>query len=401
MDGRDNGHGYRKWLHLALCFLVTFLGGTFYSYSVIGYELQRLWNLSTAEAGFPYFAALGAYGYLMIVGGVLDRKFGSEKIPLYLGSVLFGLGFVGASFVERNIVLFSILFFITGFGIALMDSTTLPIATSWMPERPGLAIGIARTGFGIASLLATPLFEYVIGRYGFNQGLRIVGVAYLFLAILLALLLKRNPRIDDGRGHSDIKGALLEILSRRCFWIIWIAYFTGLLIPLSYVGYIKQIGIELAKISSDLLVFLMALFALFNGLGRLIYGRIIDVKGFRYSATIAYLLTIIALALLWLYPSPYIFTASSIILYIHLGGWLVIAPTEVRRLSDPRNYPLGWPAIMTGYATAVFTGTALTGFIKDSFKSYTPLFPMAIALLTILGTASLYLFYRCRCLQQA
>jgi len=142
--------GKRKWIYPALCFVITFLGGTLYSYSIVGYEIQKLWGVSAAEAGIPYLAALGVYGYLMVLGGVLERRFGSEKVPLYLGALMFGLGFTSSSFVERNVALFTASYLVAGLGLALMDSMTLPIATSWVPERPGLAVGVARTGFGIA-----------------------------------------------------------------------------------------------------------------------------------------------------------------------------------------------------------------------------------------------------------
>ena len=50
-----------------------------------------------------------------------------------------------------------------------MDSMTLPIATSWILDKPGLAVGIARTGFGISSLVVAPLLEYMFKVMGSAQ----------------------------------------------------------------------------------------------------------------------------------------------------------------------------------------------------------------------------------------
>jgi hypothetical protein len=44
----------RRWVYPGMCFVITFLGGTLYSYSVIGYEIQKLWSVSSAEAEIPY-----------------------------------------------------------------------------------------------------------------------------------------------------------------------------------------------------------------------------------------------------------------------------------------------------------------------------------------------------------
>ena len=210
--------GKRKWIYPALCFVITFLGGTLYSYSIVGYEIQKLWGVSAAEAGIPYLAALGVYGYLMVLGGVLERRFGSEKVPLYLGALMFGLGFTSSSFVERNVALFTASYLVAGLGLALMDSMTLPIATSWVPDRPGLAVGVARTGFGIAPLVVAPLLEHLFRVYGFSVGLRIVGVSYLVASLAVASLAEVNPSSREKLVQGNVSKELLVVASTRCFW---------------------------------------------------------------------------------------------------------------------------------------------------------------------------------------
>jgi predicted MFS family arabinose efflux permease len=389
--------GRYRWIYPMLCFIITFLGGTLYSYSVIGYEIQRLWGVSATEVGIPYFAALGVYGYLMVLGGVLEKRFRSEKIPLYLGAILFGLGFTASSFVDRSMALFTVTYLVAGLGIALMDSMTLPIATSWVPDKPGLAVGIARTGFGIASLVVAPLFEYLFKVYGFNISLRIVGITYLAISITVAFLSKVNPEYGKRQIYGDIDRALLNVLSMKCFWVICILFFAGLFTPLAYIGYVKQIGVELVSIDPKVMGYLIAVFSIFNGLGRVLYGKMIDSRGFLFTATLNYVSMICALIALWLYPSQIIFIISSIAIYLNLGGWLVIAPTEVRSVTLPENYSLSWPLIMTGYATAVFIGTAVTGVIRDTFGSFGAVLPISLSVILVLGIAPTYLIYRKIC----
>lgn len=389
-----------RWFYPMLCFFITFLGGTLYAYSIIGYELQRLWNVSAVEAGIPYFASLAAYGYLMILGGLLEEKLRSEKAPLYLGAFLFGLGLIFTGFVDRNIAIFSILYFVVGLGIALMDSMTLPIATSWIPEKPGLAVGIARTGFGLAPLFVAPLLEHLFKVYGFSNSLKIVGIAYLVIALTIAYLAKMNPNTSKTQGSEGVSKALTDILYIKCFWVVWVLYFAGLFTPLAFIGYVKQIGIELASLSSEAMGFIIAVFSVFNALGRILYGKIVDSKGFLPTATLNYTSTVLALTALWLYPSRVTFLISSPIIYLSLGGWMVIAPTEVRTITTPEKYTLSWPLLMTSYATAVFIGTIVTGVIRDALGGFQALFPTLITVTTIIGLTTTYTIHRKVCLKQ-
>ncbi|MEM0027793.1 MAG: MFS transporter [Ignisphaera sp.] len=386
-----------RWVYPILCFFITFLGGTIYSYSIIGYELQKQWGVSATEAGIPYFAYLCAYGYLMLLGGVLEKRFRSEKVPLFLGALFFGLGLIGASFIDKNVSLFSALFFVAGVGVALMDSMTLPIAASWVPDKPGLAIGIARAGFGIASLVAAPLFEYLFRVYGFSTGIRIVGIAFLVAALTLAYLTKMNPASREIQKQENLGESLRVVLSRGCFWIIWVLYFAGLFTPLAYVGYVKQIGVELASIDPQVMGYTIAIFSVFNGVGRVLYGKVIDLKGFLFAASINYASAILALTALWLYPSQVVFLLASPIIYLSLGGWLVIAPTEARRITSQERFSLSWPLLMTGYATAVFVGTLATGIIRDVVGGFQAVFPVFIAITVVIGLIPTYTIYRRAC----
>ena len=389
--------GKRRWIYPVLCFVITFLGGTLYSYSIVGYEIQRLWGVSAAEAGTPYLAALGVYGYLMVLGGVLERRFGTEKVPLYLGALMFGLGFTSSSFVDRNVTLFTASYLVAGLGLALMDSMTLPIATSWVPDRPGLAVGVARTGFGIASLVVAPLLEHLFRVYGFNVGLRIVGLSYLVASLAVASLAKVNPSSREKLVHGDVSRELLVVVSTKCFWLVWLLYFAGLFSSLAYVGYAKQIGVELASIDSELMGYLIAAFSIFNGASRVISGKITDAKGFLFAATLNYVLTLCALTALWLYPTPAVFVISSVVIYTNLGGWLVIAPAEVRSLISPEMYSLTWPLLMTGYASAALVGTAVAGIVRDVYGSFEALLPVTLSVILALGLLPLHLVYRRAC----
>ncbi|MEM3980932.1 MAG: hypothetical protein QXF79_06740, partial [Ignisphaera sp.] len=183
----------------------------------------------------------------------------------------------------------------------------------------------------------------------------------------------------------------------KCFWLIWLLYFAGLFTPLAFIGYVKQIGVELASINPELMGYAIAVFSIFNGVGRIIYGKIIDSKGFLFTATLNYSSTILALATLWLYPSRPVFLILSPIIYLSLGGWMVIAPTEIRTITAHEKYSLSWPLLMTSYATAVLIGTMAMGIVRDALGEFRAVFPVLITIIVVLGLIPIYATYRNTC----
>jgi MFS family permease len=166
---------------------------------------------------------------------------------------------------------------------------------------------------------------------------------------------------------------------------------------LAYIGYVKQIGVEIVSIKPEVMGYLIAIFSIFNGIGRVVYGKLIDMKGFLFSAILNYLLTVFTSVTLWLYPSYTMFILTSIIIYLTLGGWMVIAPTEIRTVISSNKYSLTWPLLMTGYSTAVLVGTVIAGLIRDVTGSFKLLFIVSLFITLVLGLIPIYMFYRKMC----
>jgi hypothetical protein len=75
-----------------------------------------------------------------------------------------------------------------GFGFGYASAT--PPAVKWFPAaRTGLIAGLVVSGFGLASLYAAPLSQWLIVTYSIQTAVLILGVAFLIIVVGLAQLL--------------------------------------------------------------------------------------------------------------------------------------------------------------------------------------------------------------------
>jgi MFS family permease len=116
----------------------------------------------------------------------------------------------------------------------------------------------------------------------------------------------------------------------------------------------------------------VALFAIFNGLGRPVFGLITDKLQFKKTALISFSL-IMAASGLMLFSGEgtvIIYLVSFSLFWFLFGGWLAIAPTAVSHMFGAKNYARNYGILFTAYGVGAFLGNLVAGAIKDTFGSY-------------------------------
>ncbi|CAH8659969.1 unnamed protein product [Schistosoma rodhaini] len=112
-----------------------------------------------------WFSAVtfAVYGIFMPLGGFLSRKIGYR--PVLALSCLFLSGGVLLSYftIEKTyvgvILTYSFLF---GTGVGLGFSVTLAVAATWFPEHRGFVVGLVVSGYGMGSLVFSPIQTFLI-----------------------------------------------------------------------------------------------------------------------------------------------------------------------------------------------------------------------------------------------
>jgi MFS transporter, OFA family, oxalate/formate antiporter len=177
-----------------------------------------------------------------------------------------------------------------------------------------------------------------------------------------------------------------HLLKSRSFYGLWICYTIGTLVGLSAIGISSPVGEEIININPGLAASSVALFALFNGISRPLFGWLSDRYRPHQVAIASYSLILLACLLMVNARSGQVglYLVAFCLFWFCLGGWLAIAPTTTLRLFNPDHYAQNYGIVFTAYGVGALIGTLSAGQIRDWFGSYTYAFYL-MALLAVVG----------------
>jgi len=349
---------------------------TVYSYSVFRLSIETHFSINTTLSGLPYMFALAFYSISMFISGRYIERF-NPRLLLILGSVFVSSAYLLSSF-STNIYLLTLTYgVIGGTGVGLMYGIPIQNASLWFNHRIGLVVGIILIGFGLSPLVTAPLGVYLIQSFGLMNSFRILGMIILgiLLTISLFIPLKRMEKKNPVNWNYPI------IVSNE-FKRLYVNFVIGTMIGLMIIGLTSKIGIELFKLDSITVASLMSLFAVLNGLGRPLFGLIIDRYSLRFAMILSYSLIIFSsLMLIFLRVElPMIFIVSFSIYWLNLGAWLSIAPNATRILFGQKDYSKNYGITFTAYGLGAILGIVLSGLLMDMFQSYYVIFSFVLIL---------------------
>jgi len=135
------------------------------------------------------FLCMGAAAFLW---GMLSDRFGT-RIVVFLGSVLLGLGLIGASRAEA-LLEFQLLFGgVLGVAAGSFYAPMMAAATAWLDHRRNLAAALVSAGMGIGSMTVSPLAGWLIGAFDWRTAMLIIGGVAWIVLIPAAVLVRRPP----------------------------------------------------------------------------------------------------------------------------------------------------------------------------------------------------------------
>lgn len=361
----------------------------------------------TAEHG-PWLTAsfLLGQGIFILIGAKIEKNFNTRAASL-LGCLIHSGCTLGTSWaIDTN---YSILVAVYGFGSGAGCGATyisnIIAGQQWYPLRKGLVSGIVIGGFGLGGLLFSPLQTFYMNSANIRPDSQQLfpQVVYtklpslfLYMGCLFAVmqaiglfLANPAPHHDEPAPRSTNQysgmspGVIIadeEVLpnvetvggamGQRTFYVLGIT----MMLVAPGVTFVNALGKSygLAYIRDDkFLSTVLAMAAIANALGRISWGYLIELIGFRLCFTIKVLFFAFLIALF-----PYDFILSSKILYTiwMLGlfwgfcGTFVLFPVYIEQLYGPKIHgivygllyiPLAIASGITSFVIQYFIGPAL------------------------------------------
>jgi MFS family permease len=206
------------------------------------------WERGLTAGAFALGFVISALG-APFLGVLMDKK--GPRWMINLGVVLVGGGMALAPFITEPWHLYlSLGFLVSGGSVALAYSGHALFLPNWFVRRRGLAVGIAFSGVGIASIVIFPWLQTLIVTRGWRYAC--VAVAILVFALFPLNLLQRRrpeemgllpdgdaapPLTADGRTHAanvvdpvwaSVDWTLPRAIRTARFWWLAVGFFAGL-----------------------------------------------------------------------------------------------------------------------------------------------------------------------------
>ena len=371
--------------------LVMFLCmGTIYSWGVFQRPLIKILeetsgkHISSTMAGMPYTIFLFFYAFSMPVAGLFIKKI-NPKILAILGSFLIGLAWILAGFaksIEFIIITYGIL---GGIGVGVIYGIPIAVVTEWFPDKKGFSVGLTLLGFGLSPFLTAPLASELIIKFGVFSTFKILGILFLIILTLLSLFLKFPDKTEYENANKNIEifneTTSKNMIKTTKFYALWICYMIGTFCGLMIIGISSSYAQEIIGITPLKAAFFTSFFAIFNGIGRPLFGAITDKLGTKNAITISYITIIFAGIMSLLFKTNiFIFMLSFSIIWLNLGGWLSIAPASTVNIFGKINYTSNYGILFTAYGIGAITQGFVGGYFKETFGSYNYIFyPIVIS----------------------
>lgn len=389
-----------RWVFVLLGLVINLAIGSIYAWSVFRKPLETFFAVGATESLLPFIVFLALFAFTMpAVGGLLDRY--GPRLLSVVGGVIVGAGWLLGSQSDSMAMLTLAYGLIGGIGVGIVYNCPITVAGRWFPDRRGLAVGATVLGFGLSPLITAPVANAMIAVIGPLATMAYVGVAALVVIVLCGLPLRFPPEgwTPEGWTPTAVAASQVdlnrsEMVRTRQFWGLWLCFFIGTLAGLMAIGIASPVGQEVFLLAPATAAALVGVFAIFNGIGRPIFGSLVDRIGTRTTAMANLGLIAAAALLLWAGSGPglmAVYVAGFAALWLSLGGWLAIAPACTAAFCGTKYYGPNYGLVFTAYGVGAIAGNLLAGSLRDIVGSYTAVF-LPVAGLALVGVAAAALF---------
>src|SRR5882724_10583998 len=396
--GADSPYAWtRLWVALAL---MTIGGSGMYSMAVALPPLQAEFAIPRGDASLPFTLTMIGFGLGGVLMGRLSDRFG-VIVPVLIGSVSLGIGFIAASF-SQNLFQFTA---VHGLLIGVGTSGTLvPLVadiTLWFTRSRGIAVGIVMSGNYLAGTVWPPLMQHFIDTSGWRATYIGTGAFCLIAMPLLALALRRKPPAIAGltaseaataqaRGELPLGFSPGSLQALLC--VAGVACCVAMSMPqVHMVAYCADLGFPAAR-GAEMLSIMMA----FGIVIRLASGWIADRIGGLRTLLLGAVLQATALALFLPFDGLAALYAVSALFGLFQGGIVPSYPLIVREYFSPREAGARTGTVIMATLVGMAIGGWMPGWIFDLTGSYRAAFVNGIAWSLVTTGIALFLLYRVR-----
>ena len=356
--------------------------GSVYAWSLFVQPLADKFESSNAEIQFAFSLAIFFLGMSAAFAG----KFVEHHIRLatIVSTICFAFGLLTTALAIRQeslILLYLGYGVLMGIGLGIGYISPVKTLMLWFIHHKGLATGIAITGFGIASTIASPIITYLQNRVSLEETFIWLSVIY-FIPMALASILIKKPEWYEEKEHGSHRQILRMFLDKR-FLAIWIMIYINITSGLALISIASPLAIENGA-TTIFAATVVGIMGIFNGAGRLVYSSASDyLKNRNQIYLLIFILSIFSVSIAAVLQSSVMVTIMLCIISSTYGAGFSCLPSLLADKFGMDKISSIHGLALTAWAFAGLSGNQLSTWIHDKTGSYTNVLYVLIILYAI------------------
>lgn len=373
-----------RWIVVVGAILIQLALGTIYSWGTLTTFISPYINEAPELTVYIFGVGLLSFAITMIFAGQLQQTQGPKRVAI-LGGTLIGIGVILSSFMTTFLGLLFTYGILFGSGIGFAYVCPIACAGKWFPDKKGFINGIAVAGFGAGAFI----FNFVIkwlAQISIPLMFVIIGVSYLAMIIGGALTLSNPPEGWEPVGWDTISKSgegvessfeRREVIKLYQFWMLWGTFVLSAISGLLVIGSFASFALSDVTYDIYLINFVLigSLAALFNGFGRIFWGKLADIISYKKSMIVMFSVqAILMMSYFYTNSGILVFAFYTCAIFFCFGGNFSLFPTATSDLFGSKNLGANYGILFTAYGIAGFIGAVGVDLFVRAFGSYLLLF---------------------------
>jgi len=369
--------------------------GVLYSWSVIQKALVNDLGWTHSAASTPYTVAIIVFASALLAAGWLQDRFGPKPI-ITLGTVLTSAGFILGGLFQSPVMMVLSFGVVVGSGLGFGYACITPAVMKWFhPTKKGIVTGIVVSGFGIASIYIAPLTTWLINTVGLNTTFLCIGGFFLLVSTPIARLIDNPPLgfvpvVPNKVVLAATKGTAVterqdvswrEMIRSFTFYRLWVIFAFSSSAGLMIIGNLASIAKEQADFEQGF--YLVALLALFNAGGRIIFGMISDRFGRVFTMRIVFSVQCANMLLFPFYINSMGIALGAAVAGLSYGALFALFPAAAADYYGLKNLGTNYGVLFTAWGLSGALGPIIAGWAIDTTGSYLPAYRISAVLLAV------------------
>ena len=365
-----------RWLIVLAAIGIHISIGSVYAWSVLTKPIMQAMGFSLKEVTWTFSLAILFLGTSAGFLGTYVEKYGPRRSGL-ISMCFFVSGLLGTAYAltQHSLLLLYLFYGVIG-GIGLGTGYITPVSTlvKWFPNNRGLATGLAIMGFGFASLVAGPLMQILIAKYGLVENFVILACIYAVVMTASALYLE-PPKQETAAGKGQFKAkmpehvqySVKEAMHTWQFYALWWIFFTNITCGIGLLAVASPMAQEVIGMSPIAAASMVGIIGLLNGGGRIVWSTISDYIGRANTYLAFFVIEIVAFYLLGGVNESFMFQLLVFIIITCYGGCM---PAYLSDLFGTKQLSAIHGRILTAWGLAGIAGPLLLSVIYERTHSY-------------------------------